>query len=824
MKYSLRFPFVLSIGLLVLSGSVHAQLQWRDRTMEAEKDLVAVAHANGLTVAVGNENAYGYIYTTDDLTAQAWTEYNLFEPATFNVVPHAVTFFNNQWLIVDSQGNAAVTTDFSSFSRNDTGTRDIANLRLWNNQVLAAGRNGLASSSNGTDWDYLEITPDTFTEFSDIAYDGTRWVMTGRSSGQGVIYTSTDGTAWTPVFSVSDGLELTYSIDYADGLFVVVGNNGLLMTSPDGMDWTIATDSPMSGTVFTVRHVDDVWIAAGTSGVWSSTDGQTFIEDDLPRVPGRAGGVYMAADAGGLRVLVGRDGKVFTEGESPEAPVFTSLPDPVRMTPGVSASLVGLSARAFPGDIEFIWNWQGEEILSNASGLGETKSSALAITVPEATTSFSVEATSSSGTANTGPIELTVVPPTDWDEWAEYTVLEEGEFFQSGMKAYGAGKYLFAYNAFPTADTPAGIVWSTDGISWNRVELSAAGTVNALAFLEDHFVATIDDGSLYYSTDGISWSGPIEIITEGSSFVKAMRYLGSINGVYFAGTWIGSETAGLYRSTDLVNWTRVNNDSLTRTRSLFSYDGALYAVQTSPSQPTTLMKTIDGSFWESSSISLPPATTINRIAIGPNRLVASGNSSDGFWVGVSEDAGSTWSLESATGKSLVVRDVQYSEGRYILGTSQTSEDGVSWVRHNLKGAASGTLLLAGGQRLVADSNRILVGGGSPLFDGATDLGNGWYDSPWLGQFNAVSSDALYHEAVGWMIFGEEAAGGGWFYLVEEALWLWLSASAHYTLAYNPADGLWYEWSGDAWVELVRSAAEAAATREPPVPSLVPRGK
>jgi len=72
------------------------------------------------------------------------------------------------------------------------------------------------------------------------------------TSSLATILTSPDGKIWTKRNSVaSDDL---WAITYGNGLFVTVGNNGIIFTSPDGTNWT-KRNSGTSDDLYDVTYI-----------------------------------------------------------------------------------------------------------------------------------------------------------------------------------------------------------------------------------------------------------------------------------------------------------------------------------------------------------------------------------------------------------------------------------------------------------------------------------------------------------------------------------------------------------------------------------------
>ena len=108
-----------------------------------------------------------------------------------------------------------------------------------------------------------------------VAFAANQWVAVGE---QGTILTSPDGSAWTPRTS---GFPARWLVGVGFGtvngasLWVVVGENGLILTSPDAITWT---PRRTSGTrINAVAYGNGAFVAADDAGAtYYSTDGITW--------------------------------------------------------------------------------------------------------------------------------------------------------------------------------------------------------------------------------------------------------------------------------------------------------------------------------------------------------------------------------------------------------------------------------------------------------------------------------------------------------------------------------------------------------------------
>jgi len=111
--------------------------------------------------------------------------------------------------------------------------------------------------------------------------DGTFAAVTD----QGNLLTSSNGSNWSSQ-GIDSGVWLV-SIAYGNGTWVVVGDNGTILASPDLKTWTHAT-SATSNRLNGVAYVGGIWVAVGESGtIVTSLDAVNWVLQ--PAIPGITG-------------------------------------------------------------------------------------------------------------------------------------------------------------------------------------------------------------------------------------------------------------------------------------------------------------------------------------------------------------------------------------------------------------------------------------------------------------------------------------------------------------------------------------------------------
>jgi hypothetical protein len=136
-----------------------------------------------------------------------------------------------------------------------------------------------------------------------VAYGGGQFVAVGQ---QGTVLTSPDGINWTGQYSGS--LTNLLSVTYGSAGFSAVGHGGVILTSPDGVNWT--QQNPGTNANFEcASYGNGYYLVAGDNAVaLTSPDGVNW----TPRTIGASGGqnLYGAALLNNRFDVVGSGGTI----------------------------------------------------------------------------------------------------------------------------------------------------------------------------------------------------------------------------------------------------------------------------------------------------------------------------------------------------------------------------------------------------------------------------------------------------------------------------------------------------------------------------------
>ncbi len=204
----------------------------------------------------------------------------------------------------------------------------------YGNGVFAAvtfnsGDRILATSPNGVDWAYqLQMSG----QWVDVIYGGGQFVAVAHWVGSAdMVATSPDGIVWTIRQAATVGN--WKGIAYGDGLYAALGS-GILMTSPDGYNWTAGT--PASGTWYAITYGNGTFVAVGNGVVMTSVDGINWTLGSMPGgwaawtsvTYGNGTFVAVASSHSGSplqRVMTSPDGITWTRREATEDNAWQSV-------------------------------------------------------------------------------------------------------------------------------------------------------------------------------------------------------------------------------------------------------------------------------------------------------------------------------------------------------------------------------------------------------------------------------------------------------------------------------------------------------------------
>lgn len=251
---------------------------------------------NGVTFGIGTSNAItqgtfvivganGALYSSPDVnawTAPAWTA--LTNPTSADL--NAVTYYNKRFVAVGANGTIITSTDAVTWTQQTSNTTQNLNAIVNSGfgGYVAVGQAGtIVESMDGTSW--VALTPPAAASGHDlrgVVYGNSRWVVVGDG---GTLMTSSDGLNWATPASLPSTVNLksvTYGVNVdpatntaSSYIFVAVGDNGVIVTSPDGVTWT-------QSTIGTTNNLTSVicgrqFVAVGNAGsIFTSRNGTTW--------------------------------------------------------------------------------------------------------------------------------------------------------------------------------------------------------------------------------------------------------------------------------------------------------------------------------------------------------------------------------------------------------------------------------------------------------------------------------------------------------------------------------------------------------------------
>jgi hypothetical protein len=461
-----------------------------------------------------------------------------------------------------------------------------ANLSLT---VTASGGGG-GGGEAGTTWTLRNLGNDLFG----VTYGNGLFVAVG---GDGAILTSPDGVTWTARTSVTS--YSLYSVTYGDGLFVAVGRNGAILTSPDGVNWTQQTSGTSDG-LSNVTYGNGMFVAVGGYGtILTSPDGVNW----TARASGTSNILYGVTYGNNTFVAVGGDGTILTSSN------------------GVNWTVRFLETSYIFTEVTY---GNGMFVVVGLSPLGGA-----------------------------------VFTSSDGVNWTE--------------RAWGAIGYLYGVTYANDTFVAVGfdtLLTSPDGVNWTVQTLDGIYHLYDVAYGNGTFVAVGGGPIILTSSNGVNWTE----LFFGASRLFGVTYA---NGTFVA---VGGHFAGsnsylrtILTSSDGVNWTvqaSLANDALTSV----TYGGGLFVAVG----------------WDGAILTSPDGVNWTQQTSGTNSALYGVTYEDGLFVAVGERGtiltslnGVRWTARTS-GTDNWLYGVTYGDDLFVAvgerGTILTSPDGVTWTR------------------------------------------------------------------------------------------------------------------------------------------------
>ena len=255
------------------------------------------------TVAVG---ANGAIFSSVKGAATT-TPANPAAPADL----YAALYGPQGFVVAGANGTVLTSVDATTWTAQASGTTAAlyGGAGLLTGGYVAVGEAGtILTSGTGTTW--VAAASGTTNALYAATYGNNLFVVVGAG---GVVLTSTDGATWqaVPSGTANDLRGVTYAalttttsdVTVVTNLYLAVGAAGTVLTSSDGLTWTV--HAPISARDLSAVVYSGQFVAVGKAGgIYTSVDGVTWsartsgTDKDLTAVARTLSGYTAVGDAG----------------------------------------------------------------------------------------------------------------------------------------------------------------------------------------------------------------------------------------------------------------------------------------------------------------------------------------------------------------------------------------------------------------------------------------------------------------------------------------------------------------------------------------------
>lgn len=677
----------------------HEPYEWTLQVSGVADNMNAVVRGLNRFVAVGEG---GQVWTSTDGVG-AWTGTTI--PGAPDLLDIAYNSFTNTYIVVGTDGYIATGSDpldgltfTQQNSQIDAGINlnavTVVNLAPpgppvppANYLYVAVGTDGaITTSPNGVAWtaqrygtafdfsdviQHAPIPPDAATA-NDAGIRGTPIVIVGEN---GLILTSQNGINWTTAYT-NDNINLNSvasflyqeptTVDISSStprvfinVFVAVGDEGKVVTSRDGINWTERNSRyPFSFNNIIYDTTLGFFAAVGNQfTIFSSPNGEVWnlmdaAEDEGLHAVAFGNDAYVAVGDTGL-ILHSTDGDVWTEVPLANLPLAAQSESFFGVTYGGPAN-------------QFIAVGSGNTIILSADGLNWSAASS----IPAMPVGNFLGITFSSGRYVIAAGSFGLLSSADGDNWVRHT---------AGANTHITSvTYSETIGNFAAVGTFGTILLSSDGVNWFDVFSGTNVNLTGVTYsaFDGIYVAVGENGLILTSEYGDSWT----VQESGTQFdLNAVTYVADEDpadgGTYVA---VGNNFQ-VVSSRDGVQWIAQVTGILSALNGVGHGNGLIVAVGDYRSIITTRNAIPSGlDTWALHSPQIEDVPGINGLLFANNVHVAVG---DAGLVLTSTD-GLNWTQQT-TGTVEDLKSIAYGNGRFVIVGGRavlTSTNGVNWTQ------------------------------------------------------------------------------------------------------------------------------------------------
>ena len=444
------------------------------------------------------------------------------------------------------------------------------------------------------------------------------------------------------------GANLTSSA-FVNGRFFVGGVRGTVLTSTDGMTWTVRT-LPAANNIFGFQYLNGLYIALGSLGA-------VFTSPDTIAWTPRNSGIIVRDTGTGLIDLTLGNGRIVAVGIGGLTSTST---DAINWTPGTIGVTEDLAGVAFAFGRFHAVSAESGRVFSSSDGVNWTST----MTATSGLGGIAAGAGRLIGVGLSG-VTLTSTNGTTWTPGVVFPSanLLGVNFINNQFVAVGTGGAI--------RTSPDGVTWTARNSSGNASNLQTTAFGNGIYVVPGSASSTAR-GALLTSTDGVTFRAAIDTATSTSGFNLTLR---GIAASPTALVTVGN-SGTILQSSDGTRWTNRTSGTSAQLNDIAFGASRFVAVGNTFGGVGTALVSDNGTAWTPVSV---PANSLNGVRFAANLWIAVGASGRIL----SSADGANWTARFLGGTSATLNKTTFGAGLHVVvgnaGTLVTSPDGLAWT-------------------------------------------------------------------------------------------------------------------------------------------------